>query len=423
MTSDLFREEVLRARRTSWLGAIHLAQPLGHRFLTIAVVIVASAVVLFLACGTYTRRSTVSGRLVSTQGLATVLAPSTGVLTRLQVFEGSQVKQGEAIGVVHVPSSTIANGDTLAALEQHFLQRRSGLEQAFRAETRQRRVQQQSAISQLAEAERELVQIELEAQTKQQQIQIANETLQRLLRLEDSQYVSILQIKQQEATGLEYKGQLHELQRQAIAARRTLAQLRQASLEAPDQQDVAAANLARQIAELDQERVQVQATTDLVITAPVAGIVATQIVKPGQAVQQNQPLLSVLPKTDHIEAELLIPSRAIGFMTNGDRVLLRYQAFPYQKFGHQPGTVSRISRSALTPSELEALSGMPQQSEPYYRITVALANQTVSAYGKSETLRPGMLVDADVLGESRSLLEWILEPLRSVTGNLRADRK
>ena len=414
---------MLQARRTSWLGVIHLAQPMHHRFLSIIALIILSAVILFLAFGTYTRRSAVSGRLVSTQGLATVLAPSTGVLKTLQVSEGTKVKQGQALCVVHVPRSTVANGDTLLALEQHFQKRRSGLDQAYRAQTRQRRVQQLSATNQLADAELELVQIDLETETKQQQIQISNETLQRLLRLEDSQYVSALQIKQQEATVLEYKGQLYDMQRQAIAARRTLAQLRQTTLELPDQQQSAAANLTRELAELDQERVQAYASTDLVVVAPVTGVVATQVAKQGQTVQQNQPLLSVLPQNDHLEAELLVPSRAVGFMAAGDRVMLRYQAFPYQKFGHQPGRVSRISRSALTPSELEAISVTPQQSEPYYRITVALANQTVSAFGKSEALRPGMLVDADVLGESRSLLEWILEPLHSVTRSLAVDRK
>jgi len=53
-----------------------------------------------------------------------------------------------------------------------------------------------------------------------------------------------------------------------------------------------------------------------------------------------------------------------------------------------------------------------------YRITVVLASQTVSAYGKPESLKPGMLVDADVLGETRSFFEWALEPIYSIKGTV-----
>jgi len=99
-------------------------------------------------------------------------------------------------------------------------------------------------------------------------------------------------------------------------------------------------------------------------------------------------------------------------------VLLRYQAFPYQKFGHQEGRVAAISRSALSPGELGALIGNAQHGEPFYRVTVSLARQAITAYGKPESLRPGMVLDADVLGERRALIEWIFEPLYSLGGKV-----
>jgi membrane fusion protein len=111
-----------------------------------------------------------------------------------------------------------------------------------------------------------------------------------------------------------------------------------------------------------------------------------------------------------------VPSRAVGFIEPGDTVLLRYQAYPYQKFGHQTGRVARISRSALSAAELQSISGFNSNGEPLYRVTVRLARQAVTAYGKPEALRPGMLLEADVLGERRRLIEWIFAPLYSVTG-------
>jgi membrane fusion protein len=72
----------------------------------------------------------------------------------------------------------------------------------------------------------------------------------------------------------------------------------------------------------------------------------------------------------------------------------------------------------LSSGELGTLIGNAQQGEPFYRITVTLARQTVTAYGKVELLKPGMLLEADVLGEKRRLIEWVFEPLYSLKGKV-----
>lgn len=418
MSQELFRREALEARRTQWLGPISLAQPLPLWLLTVGAGWVALAVVLFLVLGSYTRRSTVVGQLVPSKGLATVLAPATGVVGQLDVVEGDTLRAGQRLAVVVTPRATPQGGDTQVALERRIEQRREGLVSMQSAQQSQLQAQATGLRAQLATARRELAQIEIEVATRQDQARIAGETLARLKQLEDNRYVSILQIKQQESTALDYTGQAQTLQRQAISARRNIAQLEQALHELPGQQEATRAVLQRDLAQLAQEQVETEARGSLAVNAPVSGLVATQLVKPGQAVQAGQPLLSLLPESSKLEAELLVPSRAIGFIEPGDQVLLRYQAYPYQKFGHQMGRVARISRSALSNGELGALIGNAQQGEPFYRVTVVLDKQAVTAFGKPEPLKPGMLLDADVLGEKRRLIEWVFEPLYSLKGKV-----
>jgi membrane fusion protein len=79
--------------------------------------------------------------------------------------------------------------------------------------------------------------------------------------------------------------------------------------------------------------------------------------------------------------------------------------------------VVAISRSPLPASDLGFVP--PDGSrEPLYRIKVALSAQAVSAYGRREPLQPGMQVEADLMLDRRRLVEWIFEPLLSLSGRV-----
>ena len=131
-------------------------------------------------------------------------------------------------------------------------------------------------------------------------------------------------------------------------------------------------------------------------------------------------MLSILPAGSQLEAQLLVPSSAIGFVEPGNRVVLRYQAYPYQKFGQQYGKVVQVSRSALSPAEAASLLGQ-NIATPLYRVLVKLDHQSIDAYGKTEALKPGMALEADILLDRRSLWQWVFEPLYGLRERLAAN--
>lgn len=417
MSQQLFRSEVMEAR-ASRLGGICLTQPLSLWMLAALSACTALTVLAYLVIGSYTRRVTVAGRLVPTRGLATVLAPAAGVVTGLQALEGSRVLAGEVLAVISVPRTSIASGPSSVDFEATVRERREGLKSAEQGQQRALAAQAAGTASQLAAASSELAQVEAQVRTREQQLLISEATLERIRELHAKQYASFAQLQQQESTTLEQVGGVQELRRQSSSLKREILQLRQSLEQLPGQRQAMEASTQRDLAALAQERLSIEAQGAVAITAPVAGIVAAQIVKPGQAVHEGQPLLSVLPGDGKLEAELLVPSRAAGFIATGDRVLLRYQAYPYQKFGHQQGRVASVSRSALGPNELGALLGNSGDGQPLYRVSVTLPAQAIAAYDRSELLKPGMLLDADILGEKRRLFEWLFEPLYSLRARL-----
>ncbi|HKX79586.1 MAG TPA: HlyD family efflux transporter periplasmic adaptor subunit [Novosphingobium sp.] len=330
--------------------------------------------------------------------------------------EGDPVREQQVLGLIRVPRLTVGHGDTAGALRQIVRERRASLEGDRAAQQDRLEVDEASLRTQLRSIHHELAQLQKERQTRQSQAELANEVLERMRRLQSAKYVSDIQIKQQEAAALDRVSASQEVERQAATLRRTAAQIEQALAQIPVQRASTAAAHRGDLAKLSQEEIDIDGNGALNVAAPTSGVVSTQVIQPGQSVQAGQPLFTLLPKGSDLRAELLVPSRAIPTLRPGGSVLLRYEAFPYQKFGHHVGHVTHIGRNALSPAETEALDLPDPDRQPLYRVIVELDQQAVAAYGRLEPLRPGMVVDADLLGETRPLFQWLFEPLYSLAG-------
>ena len=410
MNAPLFRPEVVQARRQDWLGRISLAQPMPVWVGAVFALLAAGAVACLLLFGEYAHRSRVGGQLVPDLGVSTVVAPTSGMVGRMTVEEGASVARDQALVQIDLPRVAASGADAHTVIGRGLDDRDSSSAQLAQAQLAQLAVQEQGQHRQLAMLRTELGQVRAGIATRDAQVRLGRETADRYREVAASGYVSAVQVRQQEQAMLEMLNARQVLERQATALAREIAGLEQTLAGLPAQREAIEAAARREHALLAQERYRHEADGGVLVKAPLAGLVAHRFVEPGQAVQAGQPLLSLLPEGAQLQAQLQVPSRAIGFIRPGDRVRLRYQAYPFQKFGHQGGRVARISRSAVPP-----VAGAPS-SEPHYRILVALDRQEVLAYGRPEPLRPGMLLEADILGERRKLHEWLLEPLYSLRG-------
>jgi membrane fusion protein len=125
-------------------------------------------------------------------------------------------------------------------------------------------------------------------------------------------------------------------------------------------------------------------------------------------------MLKIVPAHVTMQAHLLAPSSAIGFIQQGARVLLRYSAFPYQKFGEYGGTVVTVSDAALSPDEVQGLLAGATQTNPdgpFYRVIVEPDSQSLNIHGEARALPASMQVQAYALLDRRPLYHWILSPL------------
>lgn len=414
--AGLFRAEALAARRQAWLGPIHLLQPLSLRLLTAGAVLAVAAAGVFLCTAEYTRKARVTGHLVPDRGVLRIAPPQGGSVLLRQVKEGQAVKAGDILFVLALDSSAEQFGE---GLQRNLAERERSLGHSVE---QQQRLAQQEALGlqrRMAGLKDEEAQLQKEARLQGERLALTEQALQRLESLAHEQYVSSAQVqaKREEVLGLQ--AQLQTLARQREALHREWLALQAQYTELPLRSEVQQAELARDLAALKALGLETESRRRIVLRAPADGLVSTVLAEPGQTVPAGMLLATVLPADARMLAHLYAPSSAIGFVRPQQQVLLRYQAFPYQKFGHQNGEVLQVTRTPLSSAELAALAlptalSQGNGSEPLYRITVALQRQTVDAYGQPQALAPGMQLDADVLLERRRLIEWIFEPLLSL---------
>ncbi|AIY43147.1 HlyD family secretion protein [Collimonas arenae] len=417
---SLFREQAVAAQQTKWLGEIVLIRPLSFTFLTSCAALLALLVCAFLAWGSYTRHSTVSGQLLPSSGLIKVYAPQSGIVIEQHVKEGQMLQAGDVLYVLSSERQSSTQGATQAAISNQVEQRQASLRDELQKTRMLQQDERTGLNNKIAALSNEAAKLDKQIAGQQDRVHLAEDTLRRYQGLLQQDYISREQFQQKQEDLLDQKNRQQSLERDRISVGRELSaqQNELGSLSLKQQNQLA--QIDRNLASTAQELTESEAKRRIVVTAPQAGIATAVIADAGQAVDGNRPLVSIVPAGATLLAELYAPSRAIGFVRPGDQVLIRYQAYPYQKFGHQKGVVESVARTALPNNELNAI-GVPagaNGSEPMYRITVRLASQQVLAYGRQQSLQAGMLLDADVRQEKLRLYEWVLEPLYSLTGKL-----
>lgn len=417
---NLFREETLQAQRNQWLGAINLATPLSFLWWALLATTLAVAIMLFLFFGHYTRRAEVMGQLQPSTGMLTLPAKTTGTVTSTLVREGEQVEAGQPLVEVSADLVSVSMGDTHAVISTQLRAQEAQIHTTLANLRPQANEQAKDLHTRIGILKAQVRQIDSQLTLQREQADTATSFVERVRPVVDQGVVSVAQFNQYQSVALTEQAQVKVLERQRLDANGQLSTLQAQLAQLPLDTTAKANQLRGQLAQLDAQLAEKEAERGTLLRAPRAGVVSTLLVKTGQNVASGQPVLSILPQGSKLEAQLLVPSNAIGFVEAGNRVVLRYQAYPYQKFGQQYGKVVQVSRSALSPGEVASLVGQ-KAGVPLYRVLVALDHQTIEAYGKAEALKPGMALSADILLDRRSLWQWVFEPLYGLRQHLVAD--
>ena len=431
--SSLFRPEALAAKSNLWLGNVRLTQPIGYALTGLMGLSVAVVLGLFGAFGTYTKKATVIGQLAPTGGALRITQASAGNLIETRVKEGDTVRAGDVLFVISSERVIEVRGERreTQAMIARELSRRGEIAGRDSMLSSQRARERTASLTARVEAiDNEIASFTRDAELYAARQKIATEGSQRFEQLSATGFMSSAQTdaKREELLSLQSQQQALSRNKAALQRERTTlaAQIDEVRLQAQTE----ASELDKSRALLAQESAEHQARTQIIVTAPVAGTITAVAAQTGQNLAGGALLATLLPvdaqgQSNALQAHFYATTRQAGFVEKGQTVLLRYAAYPYQKFGMGNGEVVEISRSPYVVQELPThiaatLAGIAQAGDPVYRVTVRIKDQAVQAYGQAHTLRAGMLAEADIVQDTRKLWEWALEPIFSVSGKLAA---
>jgi membrane fusion protein len=408
---DLFRDEVLDARKQSLFGDVVLDQPLPIAILSSFVAVISVSAITYAVLGVYSRTETVPGYVTSEAASAQIFALRPGVITALRVADGDTVLAEQAIGTVRIGQANADSADPVADAQKSIerqmqtLQAQSQLEEQRMASEREK---QKSALTGLGS---NLGSVESQIALQRDILTSSRNTVTQLEQLLPKGFTSKFEVERRRGESLAAQQQLEQLGQQRAQIITQIAGLRSDIARLPIDLKSKSGELDNEIQNLRQRLSEGSSARDYVITSPISGRVSALQTGVGRLANPGLPLMSILPDGAQLGAELLVPSRAAGFVRQGQRVRLLYEAFPYQRFGSFGGTVVRVSRTILTPEQIDAPLKL---AEPVYRLHVRLDRQGVRAFGEQFALQPGMTLTAHIQLERRSFIDWFLEPLRAV---------
>ncbi|WP_342806750.1 HlyD family efflux transporter periplasmic adaptor subunit [Alteromonas sp. M12] len=417
MQESLFRQSAIDHQKNRLHGEILLIPTSSHVLVTLFVSAWIIAALAWLVTSQYARKESVAGWLEPPNGVVKVFPETTsGRIERVLVKEGQFVSEGQALLVID-GDRTLSSGSSLQTtlLDEYKNQQRILLAQIERVEIIDT-ITIQNAQSKLLAMGQDIIRLDAQIETLQKRHSLVSSRYQNYQSMRKSGHISKADLEQVLEQKLGLQNQEQALQREKINLNNDINATKNQLLTLPQNQLNQANQIKSKLSDLALKIAQLSSQSRHVLKASRDGLISNLQAQVGQQTNLNTPLLSVVPQESQIQAKLLVPVKAIGFVEQGQPIQIRYDAFPYQKFGLYQGTITSVSDAVILPNEVHYAPLNIQ--EPVYLVHATLESQSVSAYGKKLSLKSGMTLSADVQLGERSLLEWIFEPLLSLRGRI-----
>lgn len=159
-------------------------------------------------------------------------------------------------------------------------------------------------------------------------------------------------------------------------------------------------------AELRKQLVELRSDTDAIVQS-VANVSVGSVLKSGER------FITLVSVDAPLEVEANIIGSSSGFVRVGDPVVIKFDTFPYSRYGLAQGTVQTLSPDSFSSQEQardpnNSLAVLPSNGEPFFRTRISIDEIGLRNVPAGFSVSPGMPITADVKVGQRTVLTYIL---------------
>jgi membrane fusion protein len=404
----LFRQVAVDAAAGSQIGEALATHWRGVRIFTAAAFALLGALIAFLASVDYAPSLHVYAYTDARSGLVRLRAPIDGRVIRIEVKEGQSVHQGDVLAVVS-RDRVQANGASQHADLRSALDKERQLVDGeignARREATETRALLASRISGLR-SEKETLESDLQA--AEHLLASLKTQSDHFNSLVEKGFVSELQAAQKRDEATMQESRVANVRAGLARVSRDIETSEQERSLVETKMSETISDRQRHASELDRLAVQSDADAGEIVRAPSNGTVFSALMVSGQSVTAGQALFTILPVDQSLVLRVLVPARAAASVRPGTPIRMVFEAYPEEKFGQFAAVIEGVSEA---PAMSEDVPHAASVSGPVFIALASWANELHMRDGHALWLKPGMLADAIVPLERRSMLEWLFEPI------------
>lgn len=410
----MFHQELLENRKMLWRGRALLLPGIPPLLVISVCIIFLTVFITFVIMGSYTRRVNVSGEITTWPRPVNIYSSVQGFIVKQFVTEGQEIRKGEPVYQIDVSRSTssgVVSDNQRKDIENQIVRIAniiSRLEDSKKA-TLQTLEKQKMQYQEAFERSTAIV------RRAEEGIIIMKNNMNNYRTYQKKGLINKDQLTNQ--TALYYQQQNNLL---SLSGQNEQNALQITSLES--QIKIQAADFDNRIYQMELQRYELQkelintdVNGEVIIRALSDGKIDSLSVTVGQMVSAGDSLLQIIP--DKIKDHYLVvwaPNDAVPYINPGDRVNIRYEAFPAEKFGQFAATVLLVSKTPASSQEMLTYQGAPKNNQntsvPYYKIVVRPDLQEIRYDGKFLPIENGMKAQGTLFLEKRKIYQWMLSP-------------
>lgn len=422
MSHRLFRQEAIEHQRSYWKGRVILFKGVSPAIVSACCLAFLLILIAMLCFFKFTQRIDVMGEVITLPHPLNISSPQVGSVSKLFVQVGDSVKKGDVLFELDVSRNTNAGNvsdtnvtmiEVKIANAEEIINKLKANKDDFIATTRR----------QIERYEHSLAETEtLLTTTKQGLVKMEN-ALESYKAYLQKGLINKDQYNNQHSLYVQQQNAYQSLASQKMQLELQLTQSRSdVSVKSAEMDNQITAQY-NQLSDYKTQLIESSANGKILIKSTIDGRVESVAVTSGQMIEAGSSLAQIKQLTGvNYYLLLWLPDNSLPYVKVGDRVNIRYAAFPSDKFGQFSGIVKSISSMPATRRELvDYNNNQINTNNPptLYKAIIDIKDKEFAYNNKKLTLSNGLKATSVVFMEERPLYQWLFSPVYKVTQSLK----